>query len=499
MLNKSSSKLLKGTEKLLLTFVFFVGAAVASFTIWQNISYYTDSYSPLECRTLFFSIIMLLVSMAAIYHLPIGHKKLLTIMIFLSLSFRIILTFSFNPPAVSDFSIMYEAAIKASAGDFSWMETKYFQLWGYQIPFVLIQSLLLKIYPSITTLKIANVFFMLCSNILIYCILKHLVSVKAGLVGFALYMIYPQPMLLGPVLTNQHGAMAFFLLAVYLLLRGRNWKWPVFAALAAVIGNLFRSDTAVILLAAGATAVFTAVRLCLRPGKQEKLLIRNITLFILIYMTLNYGISKAADASGFCKGGFKNNCPQWKIVTGLNPNSSGQYSEENIDILDMENSSKTWGKTFEIAAGYLEDADLWKFFNEKMEIMWAYKETSLWTSGYLDKDSDFSGKITVGEFMNDITNYDKAVYLLIWILYLLCAIIKVYSSIRSPMKIKPGTLLINFIILANYAAYILIEVQMRYRYFMMPFLVIMAGAAVDALLNNEKPTAHMPRAFHKTV
>ena len=202
-------------------FVFFLCSLIALFTLQQNFDYFVNEY-PGQVFILILTLIILITILVLIYRSHIDHTKLLIVFIVLSFIIRTCFAYGINTPVESDFLAMYDSAQKAAAGDFSWINNGYFRRWAYQVPFTLFETLLLKISPTILFIKTINIIAMVFSNILIYCIISHISSKKAGLAGFFIYMVYPQPLLLASVLTNQHCATTLFLLSVYLLIKGSH-------------------------------------------------------------------------------------------------------------------------------------------------------------------------------------------------------------------------------------------------------------------------------------
>ena len=80
-------------------------------------------------------------------------------------------------------------------------------MWAYQIPFVLFQSLILRISPTVKAIQLVNLLFMTGTVGLIYAIAKKYFSEVAGLIAAFLYAIYPGAIHMASVLTNQHVSL----------------------------------------------------------------------------------------------------------------------------------------------------------------------------------------------------------------------------------------------------------------------------------------------------
>ena len=108
--------------------------------------------------------------------------------------------------------------------DKSWLENSFFSAWGYQIPFVYYEAFILKLFGSELALKLLNVAFMVVTNVLIYLIAGKCTNSRAAFITAVLYSVYPAPVLLSSVLTNQHISLMFFMLGIYFYLVNPSWR-----------------------------------------------------------------------------------------------------------------------------------------------------------------------------------------------------------------------------------------------------------------------------------
>lgn len=61
---------------------------------------------------------------------------------------------------VSDFALLYEAAVSAAEGDFSFTEESYFTKWVYQLGFVMYEAAVVQLFgDTIFILKFLNVLY----------------------------------------------------------------------------------------------------------------------------------------------------------------------------------------------------------------------------------------------------------------------------------------------------------------------------------------------------
>ena len=122
-----------------------------------------------------------------------------------------------------------------------------------------------------------------------------------------------------------------------------------------------------------------------------------------------------------------------------------------------------------------------QFFWEKSRIMWGNAETTSWSLLHIERERP------VFAFSTDYT-YDKAIQLIISfekILYIIQFILLPFSClILLKNKQLRGTkaLFLLVLICGNFLLYLFIEIQVRYRYFIMPFVFIMGALAIERVI-----------------
>lgn len=412
--------------------------------------------------------------------------KLLILLVVLSLVIRAGVAHGLQTPPDSDFVLLYKAARKAAEGDYSWAQSGYFSSWAYQIPFVLAQSVPLRVIDSIDVLKAINVVFMALSNFFIFLIARELASEKAGIYAFVLYMVYPAPLLFAPVLTNQHISTMLMLAGVYVFIKnskrrlslGKSIGKMALAGGLLALGNLFRSEGAVIILSLCGIAAVAAITALLERKARKLVLARSIAVVVATYMLLMQAASGLLIVTNLSETGATNNFPQWKVVTGLNPENHGKYIEKDSYIFKIEDNGERWRETLDIIKNNFNGFSKKAFLEKKTEIMWAEKEAYYLSVKHIDIDKLFTSGPLAGKsikwLLEKIVEADKGLYIAVIALALVYVVRLVLSERGHGLE----ALLLPAMFLVNYLAYLLIEIQTRYRYFIMPFVFIMAAAGV---------------------
>ena len=391
---------------------------------------------------------------------------------------------------VQDFSTMYTAACQLAAGSHEYLslDTCYFYNWAYQTAFVVYESLVIRIFgEGYLALQVLNALYMGGTAALTYAIGRRLLPGRGALAAGVLYVLYPAPLFLAAVLTNQHLSVFLLYLGVWVLVSGKDGQVSLpraaLAGLLFALGNAIRPIGIVVLLAVllwcliGLARRFTACRERILPALARP------ALLAVCYVLAGALLAAAVVWSGANPWGLSNNQPMWKFVLGLNEESSGAWNAEDYNelyLLQGEEADAAMRETVRerLLVGPVRLARLmWN----KCELMWADNEYMSWGFGHLDHSADLAGPLTVGQGVNLACYWDKGAYLLLFALALAALVRRLLN--RRP---RARTLLPVQIFCGYFAVHLLIEVQSRYRYFLMPTIALLAGWALARLLSREK-------------
>lgn len=388
---------------------------------------------------------------------------------------------------VQDFNTMYTAACQLAAGSHEYLnlDTCYFYNWAYQTAFVIYESLVIRIFgEGYLALQVLNALYMGGTAALVYAIGRRLLPGRGGLAAEVLYLIYPAPLFLAAVLTNQHLSVFLLYLGVWVLVSGKekggvSLPRAALSGLLFALGNAMRPIGIVVLLAVllwcliGLARQFSAVR------ERVALALARPALLLVCYVLAGALLSAAVVWSGANPWGLSNNQPMWKFVLGLNEESSGAWNAEDYNelyLLQGEEADAAMRETVKerLSVGPVRLARLmWN----KCELMWADNEYMSWGFGHLDHSASLAGPVTVGQGVNLACYWDKGAYLLLFALALAALIRRLLDK-----SARARTLLPVLIFCGYFAVHLMIEVQSRYRYFLMPAIALLAGWALAQLL-----------------
>lgn len=409
------------------------------------------------------------------YRLNISPAVFAMAILILAFACKGILIFLTDTKPVSDFDVFYQNALKLLKGDKAFGDNLYFKTWAYQTGPVIYYAAIMKIFGTgLIPLKLVNCFFMAGTNLLIYLIARKVSNELAARTVAILYLLYPAPYFLTTVLTNQHFAACMFLLAIYIYLsEGLNWtiKGTIAGAVIA-LGNAVRPIGIVIIVA----SIIWEIIEIIRTHKYVKM--GSILLLLIAYLLVNYGCSAMVKHTGINSEGLANNFPLWKFVVGLNNEARGIYTYEDEDKIykiqdfnERNNIAKQVVKQ-RLSIGFKQFA---KLMNEKQIAMWAGTDTLSW-GFYNNIDGQLVPSKELKKLEPTILKIEKIYYILIFILMFI-GLCKLFAD----NKINQGALLLSLILLCYFGIHFLIEIQVRYRYFAVIIVFIMAAKGSEML------------------
>lgn len=392
---------------------------------------------------------------------------------FISFILRIIVVILFETPIVSDYAVMYDTAKEIISGNLNAAKTAefgYMLRWGYQMGYTLFMVLILFISNSALAIKIVNCFATSLIVLLIYLIAKEITNKKVARVASVLYMFFPFPLLLNTVLSNQHIASMFFLLAIYILISKKTENMNnilkfFLIGLCLAIGNIIRPEAIIFI-----TSILLFLILTKKKG-TTKLVIKKFLILFVTYFIITTSASIIVSKTNISPSGFENKEPLWKIAVGFSQKTKGDY--------DGELASHFIGASRDKQLKIIYNSTVKSF--DKLPSLFLYKEQHFW----LDGDLSSSLGYLEGKFINIFGksfNFDTIRILLDSInqLYIYVFFALAWLSIYINRKNMSNTQTIFLIImLVCSGVYLLIECTPKYAYTAQMFLVLMSTYSLD--------------------
>ena len=381
-----------------------------------------------------------------------------------------------NSRPVQDFKTMYDAAGQLAAGSHAYLDNVYFFNWAYQSAFVAYEALVVRLFgSSLLPLQLLNAAYLAGTNVLVYRIACRFLPRRAAMTAGALYALYPAPLFLAGVLTNQHLSVFLLYAALYVLFGGKELTLSRCAAAGALmaLGNAMRPIGVILLLAALVWCVLRALRkACWKP------LLSGAALGIC-YLAVGAALSGLIILSGINPQGLANRQPMWKFVVGLNQESNGLWNEADYDAYlslpgELADAAMRDAVRARLSVGPGKLAGLaWR----KSAAMWAGSEDLYWGFGHRTGSDGALPGLTWDATRLLLGYADNGVYLLAFALALAGLLARLRRPEDCGRELLPAILLC-----AYYAVHLIVEVQSRYRYFLMPCVFLLAGLALARLL-----------------
>lgn len=376
---------------------------------------------------------------------------------------------------VQDFDTMYRAAVQLARGDHGYLQDAYFFNWAYQSAFVAYEALVIKLFgESLLPLQLLNALWMAGTAVLVYRIATRVAGEKAAVAVGVLYALYPAPLFLSGVLTNQHLSVFLLYAGIWLLLGGKELTWlrGIGAGALIALGNAIRPIGIIPLLACVIWLVLRAM-----SGRSWKTLLHGVTTGIS-YFLCGILLSALIVGSGINPNGLSNNQPMWKFVVGLNQESDGRWNRADYERFIVPSATDPEGmdeamrqevaQRLSVGPGKLAGLAL-----RKSVAMWAGYEDLYWGFGHLEPDGEAILGVNWNSLQLLLAHIEKGIYLL--------AVALAFAGIlyRLTRREQSGEYLVPVLLVCGYyAVHLIVEVQVRYRYFLMPCIFILAAMAL---------------------
>lgn len=418
-------------------------------------------------------VLFLLIGIVVISDWKIRGRTFLLVLFAISFFVRLGWIWLIPTEPFSDFKLMYESAVQAAQGDFSFQEYDYYSQWVYQLGFTMYQALVIKLFGSgLMILKILNALYQTGIALLLYMTARHLFGEFSGRVAGLIYAFYPSSIMMSSVLTNQHLADFLFYAGFALLIsKGfeSRYAWIGVGALIA-LGDIIRPYGPVVLLA---ILFFSILQLFIKKNEKRIHLIGRMVGVLLLFYGLHWVVSSLFISGGVTSYPLGSRDPYWKFVEGLNSKSIGQYYPPDDKLLYKLPLEEKKEKEKQMIKERLSNREeLMELFPKKVEFLWGSPDQASWWS--LTKQS------TRNQSYPRIERWETRIERLLFFALSLLSLIALFRLWGKGGERKESLFLL--LILGYAAVHVLIEIQIRYRYFLIPSFVLFAGFGLDTLL-----------------
>lgn len=255
-----------------------------------------------------------------------------------------------------------------------------------------------------------------------------------------------------------------------------SYKHWIYGGIAFALGNVMRPIGIIWLAAIG---IWVMVDLLTSTKRKKKWLnLRRFGVCVFVYLGVFYGLSQLFIGIGVTDTGLKNNNPYWKFVVGLNEDTKGVYSFEDVKMLkDQPLSEELFNKEKSLIRERLSIPPyrMAKLMIGKVASMWGNYELGVFTFPHmlgknikrLEHDFDI--------LHQKMLSYEKMMYLMMIALV-------IYGLMMAYMRDDTSKYRIIYYMLTMYTGiHLLIEVSPRYKYGVMGMVFILAGNGIRYL------------------
>lgn len=404
--------------------------------------------------------------------------------VILSLTLRIMWILWANTEPVSDFYLLNKAANMILEGQHSVLRgIDYFSLWVYQLGFSVYCSILYSVFGSnILVVKIFNVVFSTGTVLLIYFIAAKIFDDKAARISSLLYAIYIQSVIFNSMLTNQVVSAFFIYMGILIIIYKRGVAYYLLSGISIAIGHIIRPEGSFTLYVIVVAIIFYNILNLLkkkelfsktRNWKSSDIvsMFSKVVIFVLAFNVVIQLFGYTLKAKDITEYDFGNRNVYWKFVVGLNASTNGAYSNEDAKIL---NEHPVGEELYRVEKDVIRERvsnkfELAKLMVRKFNIMWTHNDSTI---QFVSPGTELAAKE-----MYYIVGLEKIQFTLI--LFLVC--LTIFLALNSKQD-DFGLLIIMILISANFAVYLLVEIQTRYRYFIMPAFFIFSGFGLTKLI-----------------
>lgn len=439
-------------------------------------------------------LLLLLAMIYALYRFEPHSRALIAGILVLAAVLRIGDIFAVPTSPVSDFAVLYNAACSTANGDVSWMNVAegYFSWWQYQIPFVLYEAAIIKLTHSVAALKLLNVVWSVGIVYMVYCIAGLYMPRRASLIASALCAVYPGHILMSSVLTNQHISLFFILIGVYVCLRADSLLKYAASGLLLAVGDMMRPEAGIVVAAIICVCLLAAIG---RPTKKRILWIvycslrclLQLAVLIAAYLGAKKLTELALQSVGLAPYGIGNSVPEWKLIVGLNMENNGALDDKYLYVLNITDVARRTEEAQRIIRAHLSQHGWGKFFYQKLKYFWTFPEDLTFTlAGVNEWDMAF-GRVNITYTIYEVVFVERIIRALCYLSAAVgCAVLARDAITRQSKDRGTASILTAAIMCGTVVAYLLVEIQQRYRFFAIPFLLMLAAYPFKIKIQHKK-------------
>ncbi|MBN1535368.1 MAG: glycosyltransferase family 39 protein [Anaerolineales bacterium] len=380
------------------------------------------------------------------------------------------------------------------------------------VPWIVFEAGVVKIFPDnpILALRILNCIACGITGMMIFLLGKK-ISTRTGILASTIYALYPSSIVFSAVLSCQHFSTACDYLAFVLVLfphdnSFRDKRFHLYTITIGVllgISQLFRPDALPMIVA----IIIYTIKTFLENEKPKVSwfpLLFKITVIIITFQIITQAAFWFILHKNIALDFNKSIDPEYKFFVGFNFNQ-GKFVSEDRKIFSEASHTERHQLLYTRLVEYgKHPLRLIELFYRKYYVMWAYNSSSFsWLQG--KEISELRTKIEDGSISawelnkyNRLMNYqslfkslDSGYYFLITFFAAIAA-----WNLRKQHPESDLFSLLTWVCICYIGVFFFIEVQERYKYFLMPALIIFSAYGVTVYDNFVNKIRHLVNTTH---
>ena len=412
------------------------------------------------------------------------------VIFFLALGARLIAYQYIVYVPTSDFANYYDMGVAFVRGDYAFIANT---AAGYHISSFsglgVINGLIMMLSGTdVRSFQLAQCVITSLIAAVVYLLARRVDEASAPAAGL-LFAFYPANIVFSQVTSNQHIAILFALLSIWMAILA--FSQPGFlkaaglalgSAVLLLLSYFSHPSTATTLIAFG--ILWLVVFFSALKKKQELLrLLLVCVVFCVGFFALRAGAEVGMRAAGLSGESSASSNYLAKVVIGLNPDTVGGYSAEDWGSIWAQPEEEQNAFCIEVIRERLKQDDLFGFFDAKILRMWMVPDVSFgWA---------MAGETPTGQANAMLVERDNWLAGAKLLDFFYVAFLFVLAWVGGLLRRRGSAAdLLLWVMLGWMGAHLLIEIQTRYRYFAMPLLMIFAAYGCFCLFGGAGDLLH---------
>lgn len=366
-----------------------------------------------------------------------------------------------------DYETFYYSAIGLSK---SWFfPNRYIALFPHIFGYSAFLSVFFKLFgESVFLATLLNVVLSVVSGILIYKIVRNMISATAAVCAYVLWIICPSQTIYNSLVLSDPLYTTFVLAFVYLVVviakKEKSLKWTkmlLYGVIAAIILQCINVSRPIAMVLVIAMFIWIFI-LRFKELFQRDFLVKWLSFFaamLAVYFSLGglwnlYFTSRIGEAPA--------SVPGYNIHVGFNAITSGTWNEEDSELLNSYSNQA--GATADWAQKQMLNEAKKRITSGEIDF------TSLFTnklSAFLEKDS------ACVTYCSDVIQEEEHMRMICDVFYY-CMILLSLCGAYKMLKTSPrsSVFILPLYVIGITCAQMLVEVALRYHYSIIPFLIM---------------------------